>query len=98
MDERERMLVAEEAVDRESGLVADAQPALAEDVEGLRLGRKQDLTQTFVAGLEPRDLVNDDLRRQFYESILQFSKSILQFSKSILQINFEISGKKLNTI
>ena len=55
------MLVSQEAVDGEARLVADAEPALAEDVEALRLRRQQHLPQPLVPRLEPRDLVDDDL-------------------------------------
>ena len=53
----ERVLVAHEAVDGEAGLVSDAEAALAEDVEALRLRRQQHLPQPLVPRLEPRDLV-----------------------------------------
>ena len=55
------MLVPHEAVDGEARLVPDAQPALAEDVEALRLGGQQDLAQPLMPRLEARDLVDDDL-------------------------------------
>ena len=54
----ERVLVAHEAVDGEAGLVSDAEAALAEDVEALRLRRQQHLPQPLVPRLEPRDLVD----------------------------------------
>ncbi len=40
MNKWERMLISEEAVDCESGLIADTQPTLAEHVQRLRLGGK----------------------------------------------------------
>ena len=55
------MLVPHEAVDGEPRLVPDAQPALAEDIEALRLGGQQDLAQSLMPRLEARDLVDDDL-------------------------------------
>ena len=58
----ERMLIAEQAVDCESGLISDAQPALAEDVQGLSLSRKKDFSKSLVPRLQTSDFVNDDLQ------------------------------------
>ena len=55
------MLVAKKAVYGEAWLVANAEPAVAEHVEALRLGWQQHLAQPLVPGLEPGDLVDDDL-------------------------------------
>jgi hypothetical protein len=57
------MLVAHDAVNTETRLVANAEPALAEDVEGLRLGGQHYFAQPLVPCLGPRHLVDDHLRR-----------------------------------
>jgi len=55
------VLVAEQAVDGEAGLVANAEPSFAEDIQGLGLGRKQDLPKSLVPRFQTGDLVYDDL-------------------------------------
>jgi hypothetical protein len=61
MNKREWVLVAEQAVDGEAGLVANAEPSFAEDIQGLGLGRKQDLPKSLVPRFQAGDLVYDDL-------------------------------------
>lgn len=57
------MLIAQDAVDGEAGLITDAEAAIAENVQRLRLGGQKHFPQTLVAHFSTSDFVDDDLRR-----------------------------------
>ena len=55
------MLIPEQAVDRESGLISDAESSLAEHVQALGLRGQEDLPESLVPRFQPCDLVDNDL-------------------------------------
>jgi len=67
------MLIAQDAVDGEAGLVANAEAAVAENVQRLRLGGQKHFPQPLVPHFGTRDFVDDHLRRVLLQTH-QFNK------------------------